>query len=81
MDPRLAALFACSLITVGVLYNISAIIPYISRMNHQLDITNDPDTKYKLNLLKHTFMTLGSITTIIQLGICIIIFRNTMRYF
>jgi hypothetical protein len=81
MDARLAAIFACSLITVGMLYNVSAIIPYIARMNHQLEITNDSNTKYQLNLLKYTFMALGGITTIIQLGICVIIFKNTMRYF
>ena len=81
MDPRLAAIFACSLITVGMLYNVSAVVPYIARMDHQLKLTNDPDTKYQLNLLKYTFLTLGAITTTIQLGICAIIFKNTMRYF
>ena len=36
MDPRLSAFFACSLIIVSILYNFSAIFPYMKRMNHQL---------------------------------------------
>ena len=81
MDPRLAAIFACSLITVGILYNVSAIVPYTARMDHQLSLTDDTSTIYQLNLLKYTFLTLAGITTAIQLGICIIIFKNTLRYF
>ena len=81
MDARLSALFACSLITVGMLYNISAVITYAYRMNHQIELTDDSDTKYKLNLLKYTFMSLGGITSIIQVGICVIIFKNAMYYF
>ena len=81
MDPRLAAIFACSLISVGILYNFSAIIPYMARMDHQLAFTKDPNTRYQLNLLKVTFITLGGITSAIQLGICFIIFKNTLKYF
>ena len=81
MDPRLAAFFACSLISVGILYNFSAIIPYMTRMNHQLKLTNNINTRYQLNILKFTFFTLGGVTTMIQLGICFIIFKNTLKYF
>ena len=81
MDPRLAATFACALITVSILYNVSAIVPYVGRMNHQLERSHDDKTRYQLNLLKYTFMSLAVITTAIQVGICIIIFKNTMRYF
>ena len=81
MDPRLAAIFACSLIAVCILYNLSSIIPYTTRMNHQLALASDPTTIYQLNQLKYTFLVLGIITTTIQLGICMVIFSNTMRYF
>lgn len=81
MDPRLAAFFACCLISVGILYNLSAIIPYTARMDHQLKITKDPDTRFQLRVLKSTFLTLGGVTTMIQLGICFIIFKNTLKYF
>ncbi len=81
MDPRLAAIFACSLIAVCILYNFSSIIPYMQRMDHQLQLATDKETKNQLNRLKYTFMTLGGITTAIQFGICIVIFKNTLRYF
>ncbi len=81
MDPRLAAVFACSLISVGILYNLSAIVPYTARMDHQLSLTDDADITYQLNVLKYTFLVLAGITTLIQSGICIIIFKNTLRYF
>jgi hypothetical protein len=81
MDPRLAAVFACSLISVGILYNLSAIVPYTARMDHQLSLTDDVDIIYQLNILKYTFLVLAGITTLIQSGICIIIFNNTLLYF
>jgi|TARA_B110000008_G_scaffold276444_2_gene315744 hypothetical protein len=80
MDPRLSAFFACSLIIVSILYNFSAIFPYMKRMNHQLGKVKDDDTRYQLNRLKFTFISLAMITTSIQLGICYVILKNTGKY-
>ena len=81
MDPRWAALFACSLICVSILYNLSATIPYVVRMNHQVSLARDPAIVYQLNLLKYTFLSLAVVTTVTQLGICAVIFGNALRYF
>jgi len=80
MDPRLSAFFACSLIVVSILYNFSAIFPYMKRMDHQLGKVKDDDTRYQLNRLKVTFISLALITTSIQLGICYVIVKNTGKY-
>ena len=81
MDKRLAALFAISLIMVCILYNVSSIFPYSERMNYIISEArreNDNQNVNKLTLLKYTFVALGMVTIIIQLGICGVIIKNTI---
>jgi hypothetical protein len=80
MDPRLSAFFSCGLIVAGILYNMSAIIPYVERMNHQLGKTKNGQERYKINRLKYTFVSITVLTVFIQFGICTVIIKNTMKY-
>lgn len=80
MDPRLSAFFSCGLIVVAILYNISAIIPYVKRMNHQLGKTKKVRERDEINRLKYTFVSIALLTVLIQLGICTVIIKNTMKY-
>ena len=81
MDPRLSALFSCGLIVAAIMYNLSAIFPYVDRMNHQLKKAQNPLIYNKLQRLKYTFVSITTLTICIQLGICAVIAKNTMKYF
>lgn len=80
MDPRLSALFSCGLILASILYNFSAIIPYVKRMDHQLSKTKTQSDRAELERLKYTFVAITTLTIGIQIGICSVIIKNTIKY-
>lgn len=81
----ISALISISLVMISACYMIFALGPYIGRMNHVINICRidshcDKSNLKRLIIVKNSYITLGIITSLIQLVIVWLIYKKAVNY-
>ena len=82
--PIMSSSIAAALVIVSALYMIYSLGPYIGRMNHVIKICKlDPKCNKnelkRLIIVKNSYITLGIVTSIIQLIITWLIVKKSLK--
>lgn len=83
-SSSVAAFVSICLVAISALYMIFAIGPYTGRMNHVIEICKhdrhcNKDKLQRLIIVKNSYITLGILTSLIQLIIVWLIYHKAMK--
>ena len=83
-SSTVAAFVSICLVVISALYMIFAIGPYTGRMNHVIEICKhdrhcNKDKLQRLIIVKNSYITLGILTSFIQLIIVWLIYHKAMK--
>ena len=72
MDPRLAGVFAVSIIIMSAVFTIQSLVVYAKRIG-RLRTKKETEFVHQEILISHTYIAAGSILVVISFGIAIAI--------